>query len=89
MLWMIPSQLLRGLVGFTGPDSSQSIALVNLILSGLVVVLLLLALPWRRMRWPVPMPWHLASKVSSAGVAMGHNLCLHFGADEVSMYHLF
>ncbi|CAJ1333044.1 unnamed protein product [Effrenium voratum] len=70
MLWMIPSQLLRGLVGFTGPDSSQSIALVNLILSGLVVVLLLLALPWRRMRWPVPMPWDIFRRVSYANLRM-------------------
>ena len=54
----MPSQLLQGLgVGFSGPDSSQSIALVNLILSGVVVVLLIMALPWRRLRWPVPMPW--------------------------------
>ena len=60
VLWMVPSKLLKGLgVGFAGPDSSQSIALVNLILSGVVVVLLILALPWRRLRWPVPMPWQL------------------------------
>ena len=62
MTWRIllmPSQLLQGVgVGFSGPDSSQSIALVNLILSGVVVVLLILALPWRRLRWPVPMPWN-------------------------------
>ena len=64
---MIPTQVLQGLgetlgVGFTGPDSSQSIALVNLILSGVVVLILILALPWRRLRWPVPMPWQPGCK---------------------------
>jgi len=57
-------------VGFSGPDSSQSIALVNLILSGVVVVLLIMALPWRRLRWPVPMPWDIFRRVSYANLRM-------------------
>lgn len=48
--------------------SSSSVAFVNLIMSIAILVILFLLLPWRRLRWALPMPWDIFRQISFANL---------------------
>lgn len=57
-------------LGAFASTGSQSVAVVNLVISLAILVILFLLLPWRRLRWPLPMPWDIFRQVSFANLRM-------------------